>query len=253
MKKAIIYIILLTTAFSCKKEPLMSYTENPRVYFDINKVAFYNPHPGSTAGNVIVDFSTEPSDFATDTLVIPVKITGPMATEDRTFNFDIDKGNANEGVDYKILNESLVIPSGKIDTSVAIVLLRNEMLKTNPVTFTYSLAANENFGLGPDADSVNFASNSTSNFIRIVSLKITVTDVLKQPSNWNDFLFTYFGEYSEAKYRFIIDVLRIADFPSNTSARNMNSYKSSLLTALDEYNNSHPEPLKDENGNEIVF
>jgi hypothetical protein len=78
-----------------------------------------------------------------------------------------------------------------------------------------------------------------------------------KPNNWDN-LTEFFKDYSDTKYRFIIDVLQIADFTYGQSNGmtwgEMNNYRLRVIQALQEYNAAHPgNPLTDENNQLVTF
>ncbi len=254
--KYILFILIAGSLFlSCRKSDLQGYSEKPRIYFNLNKVQFYGSRPGSSAGDVLINFAPAISAVTTDTLFIRVAVTGPAASADRQFKFSRNTaaGDAREGDDFEILNSSFVIAAGKYDSVVEVVVHRTSPMAQKEVSFGFMLEANENFQLGPQGDTATFSSNNVSNTMRICQLQVTARDIVTKPANWETFIKNYFGDYSEVKYRFVIDVLKQSEFASTTSARTMNRYKTQLNTALTEYNATHSEPLKDENGNPVTF
>lgn len=253
MKRLLIILSVCLIFAACQKQDLQQYTEKPRVYLSLSKSTFYAPFPNSIATNVRIDYAPQKSSKVTDTLKLNVQISGPAATVDRTFALERNgnEGNAVEGVDYDVLDKGFLIPAGLYSTIVRVVIRRNANMAKQAVNFSYALKENENFELGPQSDTARFSSNS--GIVSITRLKVTATDVLNKPDNWDSFIFKYFGVYSNVKHRFIVDVLAKVSFPSTTSAGVMNRNKTTLTNALKQYNETHPEKLKDENGTEISF
>lgn len=248
MKNFGLVMLAVFGLFSCKQEDLMTYTEQARVYFNLNRDGLNTPRPGSYANNILVDFAPKNSKITTDTLNVGIRVSGSTSDVERLFSWKRNESasDAMEGVDYKILNEKLAIAAGKSDTTIKIVVLRNAGLKKAIHTVVYDLLENENFALGPLADT------TVAPFRKVVSLKIRAKDMLIKPANWDSFISTYFGVYSEVKYRFVIDVLAKMDFPSNSSASSMRNNRTKLQNELTKYNNTNP-PLKDENDNLVTF
>lgn len=253
MKRLLIIISVCLIFAACKKQELQPYSEKPRVYLRLLKSEFYAPFPNSTAGNVRIDYAPQNSSKKTDTLKFNVQVSGATSAIDRAFAMErtADAGNAKEGVDYDVLDKDFVIPAGQFNSIVRVVIRRNPNMAKQAVNFSYNLRENVNFELGPQNDTTRFFSNR--GVISITKLKVTATDVLNKPDNWDSYIATYFGVYSEVKYRFIVDVLAKVSFPNNTGVGTMNRNKSTLAKALVTYNSTHPEKLKDENGIEISF
>lgn len=253
MKRLLIAMAVCLFFAACKKQELQQYTEKPRVYLSLAKNTFYTPFPTSTAGNLRIDYAPQNSSKKTDTLKLKVQVSGSAFSADRSFILERTAGigNAKEGIDYDVLDKGFLLPAGMYSTIVRIVIRRNANMAKQAVSFVYNLKANDNFELGPDRDTLSFSSNA--GVMNMTKLRVTATDVVVKPDNWDSFISKYFGVYSEVKFRFIIDVLAKTSFPSNTSATVMNRNKTSLFNALTAYNATHPEKLKDENGIEISF
>ncbi|MBL1408879.1 DUF4843 domain-containing protein [Sphingobacterium faecale] len=249
MKKFGLYIALALSVSSCKQEALLSYDEQPRVYFNLHRDELMTPRPGSFATNILVDFAPKHSDVVTDTLLIRVQASGPLASVERSFDFKVlpAKSDAVEGIDYKILNEKYLMPAGKNDTIVRLVMLRSDGLKKKQVQASFRLTANEHFELGPIADT------TLNPYRRVQEFKVRARDIVLKPTNWESFIQTYFGVYSEVRYRFVIDVLGKMEFPSTTSASTMRTNKTKLVNALNTYNATNEKPLTDEFGQLIIF
>lgn len=253
MKRLLIIFMLCLMFAACKKDELAQYTEKSRVYLSLRRDSLYSKFPLSTAGNIQIDYAPQKSTKQKDTLRLRIQVSGSAANSDRAFVFERNTsiGTAKEGVDFDLLDKNFVMPAGKFNTVVRVVVYRNANMAKQPVSFAYNLKANENFELGPDRDTLNFTSISA--VMNMVAIKVTAKDIVVKPANWETFIKTYFGVYSEVKYRFVIDVLGLTAIPSTTTASRMNTYRNNLRTALTKYNAEHPEKLKDENGIEISF
>ena len=86
-------------------------------------------------------------------------------------------------------------------------------------------------------------------------LTIIWTDVLSRPNNWPS-LEEFFGQYSDAKYRFMLAHSDgVTDFNTDTmSWAELTSFRIKFQNALNEYNAAHPgNPLTDENGQLVSF
>ena len=254
MKRLLIILTVCLIFAACKKEDLQQYEEKARVYLSLRKDSLYSRFPGSTAGNIQIDYAPQKSTKQKDTLKLNIQISGLASNTDRAFALERNPafGTAVEGVDFDFLDKNFVMPAGKFNTGIRVVIYRSANMAKQPVSFAYNLKANENFELGPDRDSTSFSSNS--GIMNIVALKVTAKDVLIKLANWDSFIANYFGVYSQVKHRFVIDVLASPlSLPSTTSNSRMNTFRNTLRTALTKYNTTHPEKLKDENGIEISF
>lgn len=253
MKKILIVLMISGILAACKKQELLQYSEKPRVYLRLEKKAFYGPFPTATAGNLRVDYLPQNSSKKTDTLALTIQVSGEASNSPRPFILErsANPGNAVEGVDFDFLDKNFLIPAGLYKTSLRVVIRRNPNMAKKEVSFAYNLKENEHFELGPKADSTRFFSDE--GVMSMVAINFVARDIAIKPANWDAFIATYFGVYSEVKYRFVIDVLAKISFPSDTQPSLMNGNRTKLRTALTKYNAAHPEKLKDENGIDISF
>ncbi|WP_316751489.1 DUF4843 domain-containing protein [Pedobacter gandavensis] len=253
MKKLLILLIICGIFVACKKQELQQYSEKPRIYLRLEKIPFYGPFPTATAGNLRVDYLPQNSSKKTDTLALTLQASGTASSSPRSFILERsgNPGNAIEGVDFDFLDKDFVIPAGQYKTSIRVVIRRSLNMTQKEVSFAYNLKENEHFELGPKADSTRFFSDS--GVMSLVAINFIARDIAIKPANWDTFIATFFGAYSEVKYRFIIDVLAKISFPSDTQVSLMNGNRTKLRTALTKYNATHPEKLKDENGIDISF
>mgnify|MGYP003296814722 CR=1 FL=1 len=83
-----------------------------------------------------------------------------------------------------------------------------------------------------------------------VSVEHLFLTLIKNP---NRAMKEFFGEYSLAKYRFIIDTIGFGEFGNGMTWSELKNYQIMMKTALDEYNATHTSPLKDENGQLVEF
>lgn len=253
MKKLLIILMLCGLFSACKKETLQQYSEKSRIYLRLEKIPFYGPFPTATAGNLRIDYLPQNSSKKTDTLALTIQASGNASDSSRPFVLERSAipGNGIEGVDFDFLDKNFLIPAGQFKTSIRVVVRRNPNMAKKEVSFAYHLKENEHFELGPTADSTRFFSDR--GVMSLVAINFVARDLAIKPANWDSFLATYFGTFSEVKYRFIIDVLAKISFPSDTQPGVMNNNKNKMKTALTKYNAAHPEKLKDENGIDISF
>lgn len=228
---------------ACEKmDPI--YVDDARVNFWVLQDTFNNT--GSKVYTSGYTFAAQPDHVNIDTIFLRVKTMGPITQSDRRFAAIKDTAattNAIEGTDFKIL-EGLV-PAGKYVGYLPVVLYRTPVLKTTTKTLGIVIADNGTFRPGVKED---------------MKFTIYFNDGLVMPSNW-DVLTSYFGTYSEVKYKFIISVLGISDFPVSTSTYRLGQFthyqmldfKNRMKDALAEYNNTHPEPMRDESNVLITF
>lgn len=251
MKIRILSILSLTFLLtglltSCEKE-IDTYKNDPKLYFferatDLNQTRI-------TAKSF--SFVALASSILTDTIKIKVKTMGLAVDYDRIVHgATVAKGTtAVEGTNYKFIDG--LVKAGAVEGYMPVVLYRTADIKTTALTLNLTIGETKDFKPGVVEDQ-NFT--------------LSWSDDLIKPSNWDGFisLAFYFGDYSKAKYRFIIDITGVTDFPLQQSGRvplnpgeyssiMMNDVKLRLKTELAAYNASHASPLRDENGVLVTF
>lgn len=249
MKRLLILLTVCGVLAACKREGLQQYTEKSRIYLSLD-TGFYRPFPTASAGNLRIDYSAQNSSKKTDTLTLNFQTSGLASNVDRSFILE-HSGNAQEGVDFDVLNKNIIVPARTFISRIKVVIRRSANMAKKEVSLVYQLKANDNFELGPDRDTLNFGRNLA--IMKMTAIKIFAKDIVVKPDNWDSFIAKYFGVYSEVKYRFVIDVLNKTSFPSNTQDATMKSNLTKLKTALTKYNAANTQKLQDENGILISF
>ncbi len=240
--------------FACSKKSPLLYSENSRIYFALQKAAFYkkyNTQNESGPKRVVINFLGRKSSVVTDTLKMNLRITGIPASYEKTFNLTVSGKDLEEGRDYSLPDKGMKFPVGVTDATYRLVVMRTPKIRETPTSLRVSLSASDDFELGPQADT-SFVGDAS--IISITDLTFVTTDIALKPKNWDTKLKTYFGEYSEVRYRFVIDVLGIVTFADSLAAGTLSSYRTSLRNASTAYNAANPaNPLRDENGVLITF
>ncbi|WEK37103.1 MAG: DUF4843 domain-containing protein [Candidatus Pseudobacter hemicellulosilyticus] len=247
--RSIILSALLASLWAaCSKEELSSSLAADNSVFFLHRIGGGNI--GST-DSVSYSFVEKNSTVAIDTIWLTVRITGQPQNQDRPITLTAAKEGttAVAGVHYKLLD--YVMPKDSFQTQLGVVLLRDASLQTADYTLTVSLQPSAGFPVlmkeGVMADGTYYSKNS---------MKIIFTDRLIKPSNWDTYLITFFGPYSEAKLRFIAGVLGISRFDSGIGGQpifpTMQYYQATVRNALIAYNAANG-PLLDENNNPVVI
>jgi hypothetical protein len=196
-------------------------------------------------------FVEKNSTVTMDTLWLPVRIAGSTADHDRPITLaPVAAGTtAVAGVHYKLMQYTM--PKDSFQTSLGVVLIRDASLQDTSYVLNLQLQTSNDFPvLMKDtlmADGRLYGKNS---------IKIIFTDRLIKPSNWDTYLITFFGSYSDTKFRFIAEILGVSSFPSSgpnaLKYPQLQYYQNVVRNALVDYNAAHG-PLIDENGNAVVF
>ena len=181
-------------------------------------------------------FATSPEEVLTDTVEINFRIVGKASDSDRIISLQPAPGaSAKSGYHY-LIGES-VIKAGEFSAVVPIYVFRRPGLKDSTVTVLLELKANDAFQLG---------------YTDMLSFKLSVTDILKKPTNWDTVWMAYFGPYSEVKFKFLLDVTGKTDWNSYPFPQDSRFLSQKAKNALLEYNQENG-PLIDEFGNDVIF
>ncbi|HEY0273224.1 MAG TPA: DUF4843 domain-containing protein [Chitinophaga sp.] len=242
---SILFPALLLLAAGCKKENIPAGGNYQDAVYFVH--ALYDENPDS----LNYSFVSRPDSITLDTIWLPVRIAGNTAPADRAISMTaVDTATtAVAGKDYQLLQ--YVMPKGYFTTQLGIILYRTPALQNTTLQLTVQLQPNSGFpALMKDTASANGRMFSRNTY------RITFTDQLVKPANWDSFLVYLFGTYNKVKYRFIIEVTGRTDFPvSGAGAMSYGQllyYQGILKTALSNYNAAHGN-LTDENGNPVTI
>ena len=250
MKSIIQYIIislLLTTVFySCDKEEVYHYENDPRLYFyrtageitdltqrdSINHTFFYLPDV----------------DQVKDTVYVRILTMGLPVNEPRPIKL-LQKNEGKSGAvvpnkhyvafDKEEVQKLMVMPAGKVKADIPIILLRSDDLKTEKLRLEFTIDENEYFKRGVD---------TCLNFV------VTTTDKAEIPKAWISWWKSAFGDWGSVKVWFLINYvgIKIEELDTTSSAGQRTAYQSAARITLDNYNKNNPE-LKEEDGTAVKF
>lgn len=259
--QAVVFAWLL---WSCSEE-YMSFHGTDRIQF-------------KTATDEVYTFVYSPQSVQEDTLIIDIVSVGEVVNYDRTINLEqvtkewkyiYDEEEPSKVVDsiyvdmeypaiagthYEVLGENgkLVLARGQNVLRLPVVVKRKDMgLRQNARYLILKLLPSDDFGAGE---------------VMRLQKRVIISDKLECPSRWKNpegYPVVYFGPWSEVKHRFMIDVTQQKwdnDFLKYISsgydvAILRSYYRQKVKQALIDYNNNpaNNPPLKDENGNVVVF
>ena len=236
--KKYIYLVMVAlgilTLASCSENEPMAYEGQPALYFandDINFSFFYAESAGDRSS---VD--------------ITVHAMGPVSDVDRAFTlYQENAGEADAaqsgvhylGFDTDEMKQAMVIPAGKSEIKLPIVLLKDNSLDTKTVKLKIGIRPNENFGKGvveKDSTVISFSSQAM------------------KPANWKDWYYAFGASWGTVKMRFIIDVTGITNFDQVPEDYDYLIYlNGKLKSKLFEYNSTHEQPLQEVDGTLVEF
>ena len=185
------------------------------------------------------DFVWGKEDFA--------RIVGPEIwtrnTDSMTFTFSVYPEEVKEFAvaSCVVIQGEVILKAGQDSVGFDILLYRTEAMQTEEVRLQVKIDGSGDLQPGVDAWS---------------ALTIAWNDKITKPGNWED-LTEFFGDYSETKYRFIISTLGVSQFTYGEAEGmtwgEMWNYRLRMVAALEEYNATHSENMKDENGAVVSF
>lgn len=246
MKQTIIYIAFLGLLTACKKDEISTTSSaSAAVYF------IYDVMRPVNIDSISYTFVEKSSTVVTDTLWLPVRVSGNTADKDRPVNLVADNAGTTAVKDqhYKLLNN--IVPKGSFTSRVGVVLLRDASLQTNSVVLNLQLQPSQDFPVLMKDTLMDDGRYYGRNKVKII-----FTDRLLKPDNWESYLITFFGAYSNVKFRFITGVLGVSSFPTTgpnaVNYPRMQFYQTTVRNALLEYTTANG-PLIDENSNVVVI
>ncbi|HEX6428297.1 MAG TPA: DUF4843 domain-containing protein [Niastella sp.] len=193
MKRIKYMLVLLATGLSlasCKKE-MMGYEGMEGVYFAVRSGPYYAapstwPHRPYTN----VEFVKYLDNVQELSVNIKVMITGPVKDYDRPFRVEVnpDSTNAQAGVHYLPLTETVIIPANAIEGYIPVTLKRTADMKLENKKIGLRLVANEHFGLAfPDWKAIpdlGLTSRGNDTAWDATLHTINVNDLMVQPVVW---------------------------------------------------------------------
>lgn len=190
--------------------------------------------------SLVYSFSAEPVDTKEYVMDIDVCVMGPVADHDRTANIVVNAAKTTATTDMYSVPATAVIPAGKNKGTLSVTLKRDPSLTDMTVRMQIAVAQSSDFNIGV---------NEQNHFTLIWS------DQTAKPKNWNT-LEEFFGTYSIAKYRFMLQNSPEGTvFSTETMSWSLlNSYRIKFAAALEEYNAKNPDkPLTDEFNQLVKF
>jgi len=246
MRTLLLYISILSVLAACRKDEINSFLEaEPAVYF------IYSASRPSSIDSITYTFVEKNESTQTDTLWLPVRISGDAVDFDRNISLVADPEGTTAVNDkhYRLLN--YILPKNSFSTQLGVVLIRDASLLTESVVLNLRLQPSEHFTTLMKDTLTGDGGYHIRNRIKII-----FTDRLLKPDNWDSYLVTFFGPYSEVKFRFIAGHLGVSSFPTTgpnaVNFPKMQFYQNSVRNALYEYTLVNG-PLIDENGNVVVI
>lgn len=180
-------ILALASVFAgCSKDNIMMYKQDATIYFS-----------GGETKYTFVENQDKLSQ-GYDYVVIPVKVSGFALDKDRTFNIAEDKTDTLHTAEAGMIEfESGIIPANSYVGSVRVKINYKKVMDDSIYVSRVKMIPNDDF----KTLNLNFGHYSIS-FGNIISI----------PENWSR-LKTYFGNYSNSWYAFMLRTSGLPSFP----------------------------------------
>lgn len=186
MKRSIIIQLFIAVSalllFACEK--------GIPTYSGINAIYFNN-----TLDTSKVTFAYDFSDKKDTTISIRVFSMGPVSNVDRIFELTIidTLTTAKKDIDYKLLNDPVVIKAGQMYTDLKFKLYRMPDMTTKTYVINMVLRPNDNFTTDYAWEWINLSKKTTR---QLLFYTITFDDIFARPKVWLD---SYHGTFSRTK------------------------------------------------------
>jgi hypothetical protein len=241
--KYLLYVMIVVSLFSCKKEEVATYQGKDGVSFFA-----YTYQLLHTTAVRSYSFALQATQKPRDTMFIPLRITGKLSDSPRTVLLKaIDGTTATAGVDFEL--KEAIIPPGTYIFNYPLILINSPGMAKNVYRIVLEPAETKDFTLGTfgQTPATTTTLGTEQNFRY---LKIEVTNQYIEPAYWADL---DFGVFSAEKYKFMVKTLGITDFSyERIGTDGLLNFPVTLRNALIAYEAVNG-PLIDENGQRVTF
>ena len=192
MKKIFYSIAFLCCLLAgCQENEMNGFESDGAVYFQLNATYW-----AEVADSIVYSFAGK--DVTEYTVNLQVDLMGMAVDRDREVRLAIDPEltTAEEGLHYRALETSYVLPAGAYTMQIPVTILGTDPRMENQA---FQLAIR----LEPSADLGLGLSQRTL-------ARIQFSAMLTRPYYWDEF---YWGEYSKVKHEKLIELLGV-DFPA---------------------------------------
>lgn len=244
MKKNIANIfslfIVITLLTACSKDERLLFDEETQVYF--------NTTDFGVTDSTNYSFALLGPTVTRDTFYLNVRITGFPVDYDRKINIVTDASStAIAGYHYQITNP--IIPAGAYDNDLEVVVFRRDGLKDSLVTTMLNIEDSEDLRAGYD-DLGSWPVSRVKYSRR--QYKLSITDKLVKPSNWDSTWLPSFGTYSNVKIRYITEVTGFTNWTGSVYPQDKDFVVQKARYELYKYEQENGD-LLDENGEPVKF
>lgn len=183
---------------SCKKAEELRYATEDNVYFDL-----VEPQTGIRVDSIVYSFALFP-EKATDTVYLPVKLSGNRTGQERTFRISVvdSATTATAGLHYQPLKDRYSMSAGEGRVLVPVVLLNTDPALANKTVRI-------KFLLEGDAD-------LHTDYRHWDTLRVIFSNRLEKPVWWDAWI-GELGPYSRVKHELFIRTSGTTELPPTTS------------------------------------
>ncbi|MGN6420684.1 MAG: DUF4843 domain-containing protein [Pseudobacter sp.] len=243
-------LIIICTALTayllpgCKKREFLYQDISSRIWLGAR---LNTNNPNAYSDSAITTFMLKPAAAETDTLYLVANLTGKPAATDMPFVLEVVKDSTNVApADYTM--GATIMPANSYEARIPVIVKKNVPgldLKKQRAKLVFRFVPNEHFLNGqPGRD----------------MFRITWFDFLAKPGSWAA-VESAIGPFSQARYRFIIDVLGVTEFTRYQGNFNLLlAVQAALRKALKDYNDDpanagRPEgwPYLNDDGTPLTF
>ncbi|WP_256005741.1 DUF4843 domain-containing protein [Pedobacter deserti] len=222
-KKILLAAFATMVLAACAKDEELLFDDKNSIYVDYQDSTEYT-------------FATSPGSVVKDSFMVSFRISGTASSSDRTFNLvPVSGATAKLGYHYSL--GPLVIKANTFQAIVPIYFYRKPGLKDSLVQATLEIQENENFKQG---------------IAQRQRFKFRLSDIFSKPTNWETTWASYFGSYSEVKFRFLLTATGKTNWNSSPLPQDSRVLSQIARNALLEYNQQNG-ALIDEFGQEVSF
>ena len=213
---------------SCEQQAPTVFEEAPGIYFarkngqnDSIAHTFFSVQEKQERDTIFVELLTmgKPFDVAR-----PVRI---VQTNVEEADADIAGKHFVAFDDPEVVDRFAIAP-GQVSVELPVILLRDKSLKSEEVKLKMKVEANEWFVPGIDQNR---------------EFMIKTTELATPPDSWKDRWYYVWGDWGSRKMWFIVNYLGFTNFDESVESGYRNYLKVKAHEKLEEYNNTHDEPL----------
>lgn len=196
-------IVLLMVA--CKKVDPLTFDHAANIYFDLSQ---------EQKDSIPYTFAYDLAK-ASDTINIPVTISGKRMAQDRFYNayVETDSSTAVPGIHFKPLESQYTVPASEGRTVLPLIVYNRPDLEDSSRTIILKLKASGDFGI----------ENPT-----IIKARVVLSARLEQPAWWS----MWCGAYSRTKHQLFLIVTGVTELSTAGLDAPKNLYIANLLTVM---------------------